>query len=72
MHRRALLVSAGLLLAPLAAHAQARDVSVTIYNSNLALVEDAPAVPLNVPVAGGLLFRRTAALLLHRLLGKSC
>lgn len=41
MHRRALLASAGLLLVPLnAALAQGREVSVTIYNSDLALVED--------------------------------
>lgn len=47
MNRRALLVSAGLLLVPLdAALAQQRDVSVTIYNSNLALVEDARALDL--------------------------
>ena len=47
MNRRALLVSAGLLLVPLdAALAQQRDVSVTIYNSNLALVEDARPLDL--------------------------
>lgn len=47
MNRRALLVSAGLLLVPLdAALAQQREVSVTIYNSNLALVEDARPLDL--------------------------
>lgn len=46
MNRRMLLASAALLLAPLAAHAQGRDVSVTIYNSNLALVEDARPLDL--------------------------
>lgn len=46
MHRRALLASAGLLLAPLAARAQAREVSITIYNSDLALVEDARPLDL--------------------------
>lgn len=47
MHRRALLASAGLLLVSLsAAHAQERQVSVTIYNSNLALVEDARPLDL--------------------------
>ena len=40
MNRRALLATAGLLLAPLGAHARQREVSVTIYNSDLALVED--------------------------------
>jgi hypothetical protein len=47
MHRRALLASAGLLLVPLdAARAQAREVSITIYNSDLALVEDARPLDL--------------------------
>ena len=46
MNRRMLLASAALLLAPLAAQAQTRDVSVTIYNSNLALVEDARPLDL--------------------------
>lgn len=47
MNRRALLVSAGLLLVPLdTALAQQREVSVTIYNSNLALVEDARPLDL--------------------------
>jgi len=47
MHRRALLASAGLLLVSMsAAHAQERQVSVTIYNSNLALVEDARPLDL--------------------------
>lgn len=47
MNRRALLATAGLLLAPLhAAHAQEREVSVTIYNSDLALVEDARPLDL--------------------------
>jgi hypothetical protein len=47
MNRRALLATAGLLLAPLhAAHAQEREVSVTIYNSDLALVEDARSLDL--------------------------
>jgi len=47
MHRRALLATAGLLLVPLsAAHAQGREVSVTIYNSDLALVEDARPLDL--------------------------
>jgi len=47
MHRRALLASAGLLLVPLgAAHAQGREVSVTIYNSDLALVEDSRPLDL--------------------------
>ena len=46
MHRRALLASAGLLLVPLSARAQSREVSVTIYNSDLALVEDARPLDL--------------------------
>lgn len=46
MHRRALLASAGLLLVPLSARAQQREVSVTIYNSDLALVEDARPLDL--------------------------
>lgn len=51
MHRRALLATAGLLLVPLGAHAQergmgGREVSVTIYNSDLALVEDARPLDL--------------------------
>jgi hypothetical protein len=47
MNRRALLATAGLLLAPLhAAYAQEREVSVTIYNSDLALVEDARPLDL--------------------------
>ncbi len=46
MNRRALLATAGLLLMPLSAHAQAREVSVTIYNSDLALVEDARPLDL--------------------------
>jgi hypothetical protein len=46
MHRRALLATAGLLLIPLTAHAQGREVSVTIYNSDLALVEDARPLDL--------------------------
>ncbi len=47
MHRRALLASAGLLLVPLSAHAQAaREISVTIYNSDLALVEDSRSLDL--------------------------
>ncbi|AZS22257.1 MULTISPECIES: DUF4139 domain-containing protein [unclassified Caulobacter] len=46
MNRRMLLASAALLLAPLAALAQEREVSVTIYNSNLALVEDARPLDL--------------------------
>lgn len=46
MNRRMMLASAALLLAPLAAQAQTRDVSVTIYNSNLALVEDARPLDL--------------------------
>ena len=47
MNRRALLATAGLLLAPLgAARAQGREVSVTIYNSDLALVEDARPLDL--------------------------
>ena len=46
MNRRMLLASAALLLAPLAAYAQGREVSVTIYNSNLALVEDARPLDL--------------------------
>lgn len=47
MHRRALLASAGLLLVPLgAARAQGRELSVTIYNSDLALVEDSRALDL--------------------------
>ena len=46
MHRRALLATAGLLLVPLSARAQAREVSVTIYNSDLALVEDARPLDL--------------------------
>ncbi len=46
MNRRALLATAGLLLVPLSAHAQGRDVSVTIYNSDLALVEDARSLEL--------------------------
>jgi hypothetical protein len=46
MHRRALLATAGLLLIPLAAHAQQRELSVTIYNSDLALVEDARPLDL--------------------------
>ena len=46
MHRRALLASAGLLLVPLSAQAQGREVSVTIYNSDLALVEDARPLDL--------------------------
>ena len=46
MNRRALLATAGLLLAPLSAHAQGREVSVTIYNSDLALVEDARPLDL--------------------------
>lgn len=48
MNRRALLATAGLLLMPLTAQAQgqARDVSVTIYNSDLALVEDARPLEL--------------------------
>lgn len=47
MNRRALLATAGLLLVPLqAAQAQGREVSVTIYNSDLALIEDARALDL--------------------------
>jgi hypothetical protein len=47
MHRRALLATAGLLLIPLdAALAQVRELSVTIYNSDLALVEDARPLDL--------------------------
>jgi hypothetical protein len=46
MNRRALLATAGLLLMPLNAHAQGREVSVTIYNSDLALVEDARPLDL--------------------------
>jgi hypothetical protein len=46
MNRRMLLASVALLLAPLTAQAQGRDVSVTIYNSNLALVEDARSLDL--------------------------
>lgn len=47
MHRRALLASACLLLVSMsAAHAQERQVSVTIYNSNLALIEDARPLDL--------------------------
>jgi hypothetical protein len=47
MHRRALLATAGLLLIPLnPAHAQDRELSVTIYNSDLALVEDARPLDL--------------------------
>lgn len=48
MNRRALLATAGLLLMPFTAQAQvpARDVSVTIYNSDLALVEDARSLDL--------------------------
>jgi hypothetical protein len=46
MNRRALLATAGLLLMPLSAHAQGREVSVTIYNSDLALVEDARSLDL--------------------------
>lgn len=48
MHRRALLATAGLLLVPLAAHAEQREVSVTIYNANLALVEDDRPLDLKV------------------------
>jgi hypothetical protein len=46
MNRRALLATAGLLLVPLSARAQQREVSVTIYNSDLALVEDARPLDL--------------------------
>ncbi|MFY8209411.1 MAG: DUF4139 domain-containing protein [Caulobacter sp.] len=46
MNRRMLLASAALLLAPLTAHAQGREVSVTIYNSSLALVEDSRSLDL--------------------------
>jgi hypothetical protein len=47
MHRRALLAAASLLLIPLdAAFAQGRELSVTIYNSDLALVEDARPLDL--------------------------
>ena len=47
MHRRALLASAGLLLVPLGpARAQGRELSVTIYNSDLALVEDSRPLDL--------------------------
>lgn len=46
MNRRALLASAGLMLIPFSAHAQGREVSVTIYNSDLALVEDARPLDL--------------------------
>lgn len=46
MNRRALLATAGLVLIPFSAHAQGREVSVTIYNSDLALVEDARPLDL--------------------------
>lgn len=46
MNRRALLATGGLLLVPLSAQAQGREVSVTIYNSDLALVEDARPLDL--------------------------